>query len=254
MGTAFGGIAPAAAMHEPLPDCTIHDLAAIQGEEPRTIEIGISLQDSDDGLPDPIDALNVTRDGNFLVQLNTSADLEEGPAPIEFVWIDNITLGDDETHTYTVTPICGGAEGPTAGPVQATTIGPPTLPGAPQNLEAEAAGPRVDHGPGLFQFSISTNLYDVQLAWHIPEDDGGAAVEFYNIYRGTDPGALSLVATTHVTDYLDENLDPTENYFYVVSAVNSVGEGPDSNLACTSASPFLGPLESPLGTPCDPLV
>lgn len=292
VGTAFGGVSPAAAMHEPLPFCSLHDLAAVRGDAPKTIKIELSLQDSKDGLPDPIDAINVSRDGSFLVQLNTTvdpatglpADLEEGPAPVEFHWDDDILLDDGELHTYVLTPICGGVEGPAAGPVQAET---PDVPDAPRDLSAEAGDLRTGVSIPETQEFVSSAIAEassgsvlarifgvagealectadcivldsgvgvIDVDWTHPKDDGGFRLLGYIVYRGTDPGSLQPVAVTQQSFFRDDGLNPTQNYFYQVQAVNALGLGALSDKACSAPGPLQDPLESPVGTPCDPLI
>jgi len=94
----------------------------------------------------------------------------------------------------------------------------PTAPSAPRNLAASA-------GSG-----------NANLSWSAPTTDGGATVTHYRIYRGTVAGAETLlVEIANVTTYVDNGLTNGTAYFYRVSAVNSVGEGAQSNEA--SATP-----------------
>jgi len=98
----------------------------------------------------------------------------------------------------------------------------PTAPSAPQNLVATAGDGRVT------------------LSWSAPSSDGGSAITNYRIYRRTSSTSQSLIATVgNVLSYTDTSVTNGVTYYYQVSAVNSVGEGPKSNEA--SATPTSTP-------------
>jgi predicted phage tail protein len=95
---------------------------------------------------------------------------------------------------------------------------PPTVPGAPTNLAASASSGAI------------------ALSWTAPGSTGGAEITNYRIYRGTNAGAETfLVQVGNVTTYSDTGLTNGVTYYYRIAAVNSVGEGPQSNEA--SATP-----------------
>src|SRR5437879_10899724 len=104
-----------------------------------------------------------------------------------------------------------------------STVAPlllPTLPSAPQNLQAVA-------GDG-----------QVTLTWDPPSDDGGAPILLYTIYRGNSSGGESfLITVALVTTYIDLTVSNGVLYFYQVSATNAVGEGPRSNEASATPNP-----------------
>jgi fibronectin type 3 domain-containing protein len=76
----------------------------------------------------------------------------------------------------------------------------------------------------------------VALTWQAPSFDGGSPVTGYRVYRGTAPGSESfLTSVGNVTSFDDTGLTNGETYYYEVSAVNAVGEGPLS--AEASATP-----------------
>lgn len=205
-------------------------MAAVRGDARGEIQVKFSGPEDDGG--NPVIAYNIYRDGAFLVQVDI-ANLTEGPAPSDWSWIDS-GLADGETHLYSVSAVTLAGEGPATGPAQATS---PDAPGAPRSLEASASG-----------------IGAIHLDWRHPADDGGFRILGYVVYRGTDPGSLSAVAFTEQSSYKDSGLSLTQNYFYRVQAVNDLGGGDLSDLACSSPGPLQDPLESPLGTPCDPLI
>ena len=70
----------------------------------------------------------------------------------------------------------------------------------------------------------------VLLTWSAPTDSGTAAITNYKIYRGTTSATKTLLTTTgNETKFADNNVTAGTTYFYQVSAVNSVGEGPRAN-------------------------
>jgi fibronectin type 3 domain-containing protein len=69
----------------------------------------------------------------------------------------------------------------------------------------------------------------VHLDWTAPSN-GGAAITNYKVYRGTSAGSETLLKTVgSVTSTDDATAVNGTKYYYRVSAVNSAGEGPQSN-------------------------
>ncbi len=102
------------------------------------------------------------------------------------------------------------------------------VPSAPQNLQASATSG------------------SVTLTWDPPASDGGSQILLYKIYRSTTQGgSYTNIANTSdgtTTTYTDTSVVNGQTYYYVVSAVNSIGEGPTSTEA--SATPT-GPPSAP---------
>ncbi|MEM4161381.1 MAG: fibronectin type III domain-containing protein, partial [Thermoplasmata archaeon] len=97
-----------------------------------------------------------------------------------------------------------------------------TPPSAPRNLVA------------------TLGLENVTLSWQLPLSDGGSPITKYRIYRGLTSGTETFYAEVdaNYTTFLDENVSTGQPYYYQVSAVNEIGEGPKSNEA--SAVPYGG--------------
>jgi hypothetical protein len=132
------------------------------------------------------------------------------------------TTSSTPAQTYTLT-VTGTGGGITRQQQVTLIVQPsPTLPTEPQNLVATAGDGRVT------------------LSWSAPRSDGGSAITNYRIYRRTSSTSQSLIATVdNVLSYTDTSVTNGVTYYYQVSAVNSVGEGPKSNEA--SATPTSTP-------------
>ena len=93
------------------------------------------------------------------------------------------------------------------------------IPGVPSNLRATA-------GDG-----------QNSLTWLAPLSDGGVVITKYRVFRGTNSANVTLVtaggcANPGVTPACtDTGLTNGQSYYYIVSAVNSVGQGDASNSA-----------------------
>ena len=100
----------------------------------------------------------------------------------------------------------------------ATPVTPVTTPGAPGGLTATA-------GDG-----------QVSLTWKAPASDGGAQITSYDLYEGTSQNITGKpVASPGGTSVTVKNLADGTAYYFKVTAVNKVGQGPASGTA--SATP-----------------
>jgi FG-GAP repeat protein/fibronectin type III domain protein len=113
--------------------------------------------------------------------------------------------------------------GPNAGAAYALDLSSsPSLPSAPQGLHPT---------PGDRQ---------VLLNWAAPASDGGSAITKYRVYRGTDSSVELFLAETGNTSLSDTGLPNGVRFYYQVSAVNSIGEGPRSNeVSMTPGAPVV---------------
>ena len=130
----------------------------------------------------------------------------------------NTGLTNGQVYYYQVSAVNVIGEGAKCTEASATPTATTLVPTAPQNLVA---------APGDTQ---------VVLNWQAPTSDGGSAITDYMIYQGTTSGGETLLTTVgNVLTYTDTGLTNGQPYYYKVSAVNAIGEGPQSNEA--SATP-----------------
>ncbi len=94
--------------------------------------------------------------------------------------------------------------------------------------------------PGVpTSLTVTPGKGQVSLTWQAP----AGLITGYNVYRSTSEiGTYSLISSPWVLTYTDTNVTNGQTYFYQVSAVNSVGEGPESS----------GVSVTPLGMPTVP--
>jgi PKD repeat protein len=136
------------------------------------------------------------------------------------------TYNSAATYTATLTVTDSSAPAKTATSSVTITASPiaGTAPGAPTGLTA------------------STGNGQVSLSWTAPASNGGVNITSYRVYRGTASGTETLLTgggcsgLGAVTSCTDTGLTNGQAYFYKVSAVNSIGEGAQSNEA--SATPI----------------
>ena len=125
-------------------------------------------------------------------------------------------LTNGTTYSFNVTATNAIGTGPASNTLTAT---PATVPGAPQGL---AASPHRAKG--------------VNVTWSAPLNDGGSTITGYRIYRGTSSGSWTLLTTVgNVTTYRDAATKKGALYYYVLRAVNAIGEGAASNEASAIA-------------------
>ena len=103
--------------------------------------------------------------------------------------------------------------------------------------------------PALAGAPLLSGSFDgtkVGLKWAAP-DDGGSTITEYRVYRSASPEgpfADPPLAVVTQPSYVD-TAPPAGDKFYVVTAVNAVGEGP----YCKAFAPPSGPTESPCVLP-----
>jgi PKD repeat protein len=206
--------------------------------------------------------VNVNAVGNPLA-VSASATPTSGQAPLNVAFTGTATGGkpaysyswnfgdgatstaQNPTHsysaagTYTATLTATDSSSPPMSATSSVTITASpiagTVPGAPTGLTATG-------GSG-----------QASLQWTAPSN-GGLNITSYRVYRGTSSGTETLLTSGGCSNLsgttlscTDTGLTNGQTYFYKVTAVNSIGEGPQSNEAtttptggCTSGGQLLG--------------
>jgi fibronectin type 3 domain-containing protein len=216
------------------------------GEGPMSAEVEAKPL----GVPSAPEGLAASaRDGQ--VNLSWSYPADDGGTPITNFTIYRgnssssllplVTIGDalqyDDTsvlngitYYYEVSAVNAVGEGERSAQVNATPVADliPTVPSSPQDLEAVAGDAWI------------------ALEWSAPEDDGGADITNYKVYRGDSPSSLVLLTTIENSlQYNDTSVLNGETYYYQVGAINSVGIGPKSaSIYATPSSPFVPSVPS----------
>lgn len=128
-------------------------------------------------------------------------------------------------YYYTVTDTANGLESP--GTTSSQVTAPKTLPTAPQSLAVDStvSGQTVPTGGG-----------SVTLSWTAPADLGGDTGVGYDVFRSVNGGGYVKIAPGVLTaGYTDDDL-AAAHYAYKVEAVNTQGNGPDSNTVTADIS------------------
>ena len=120
-----------------------------------------------------------------------------------------LTIG--QTYYYRISAKNAVGEGSQSNEANTT---PADVPGEPLNLIA------------------SEGNEEITITWSQPSDDGGSPISNYRIFRGTSSGEeIFLLDVGVVLTYVDNGLVNGQMYYYRVSAENSMGQGPKSNVA-----------------------
>jgi fibronectin type 3 domain-containing protein len=129
-------------------------------------------------------------------------------------------LAAGTTYYFEATALDSAGEGAPSNEASAVTVGPP---GAPVSLAVIA-------GKG-----------QASLTWAAPTSNGGSPITGYNVYVATAPGAPGTkVATVTSTSDVVTGLS-NGTYYFRITAVNAIGEGP----ASAQVSTTLGHATSP---------
>ncbi len=196
--------------------------------------------------------LTATNDGERQIDLSWTAPSDDGGADITgyrievsedgAAWSDlaDDTGDTDTTHAYTglnvettrhyrVSAINSAGTGLVSSIATGITA-PPTFPNAPSGLTATRDEER-----------------RIDLSWTAPYDDGGAEITGYRIEVSDDDSTwIDVVANTEstATTYSQTELEVDTTRQYRVSAINSAGTGPASNVAIGITAPATVPTVS----------
>ena len=189
------------------------------------------LPSSDGGLP-------ILR---YLVYRGITSGSYEFLGKTENRFYNDTTAVGGTQYYYVVTAENAVGEGEFSDEISATPTGTPiihvTSPSSPQNVEA------------------TTDVNLVSLEWETPAEDGGSSITSYHVYRGTTSGEYFLLGAATDTRFDDITAVGGVGYYYVISAVNDVGEGEMSDeVSATPQTPTTatgtttGTFQLPIGT------
>jgi hypothetical protein len=153
----------------------------------------------------------------YYVKRSTSSGTEIQIAAQSATAYSDNSVSNGTTYYYVVSSYNSYGQSANSAEVNATPAVPP--PPAPAGLTA--------------------NVVDSQVALTWPSSSGATS---YNVKRSTTNGnGFAPILNTTGTNFTDSGLTNGTTYYYVVSAVSSAGEGPNSNQA--SATPVNGPAD-----------
>jgi fibronectin type 3 domain-containing protein len=138
-------------------------------------------------------------------------------------------LTNGQTYLFSVCAQNDIGYGPRTGELAVTPGGGASVPSSPLNLKAVA-------GVG-----------EVELDWDAPINDGGASITSYRLYRGTNPSYQSLLVQISSTGYTDSSAVNGLTYYYRVTAVNQVGEGPSTSVVQATPTNDISVPSAPMG-------
>jgi Fibronectin type III domain len=145
---------------------------------------------------------------------------EKSSNPSQDAFFSGQFIGD-----YNGITLVGGAAMPIWTDISHTDVNYPGW----QMDSVTVAGSTTATKPDAPVLSATAGTTDVSLTWTTP-NDGGSPIQGYNIYRGTSSGGESaLVTNVQSNSYSDTTVTAGTTYYYEVTAVNGVGEGPASN-------------------------
>ncbi|MHA2238461.1 MAG: fibronectin type III domain-containing protein, partial [Candidatus Hodarchaeales archaeon] len=168
--------------------------------------------------------LGVGTDIHLVKVGNDLTHSDDGAISWTFTWDSPVTnVGTVTLTVYAMVANNGqGSNGDSWDSVTHDSLPPLDPPSAPQTLTAT---------PGDSQVSLN---------WSAPASDGGSTITQYNVYRATTSGgSYANIANSTGLSYIDTTTTNGITYYYNVTAVNAVGEGPSSNEA--SATPATVP-------------
>jgi parallel beta-helix repeat protein len=85
-----------------------------------------------------------------------------------------------------------------------------------------------------FNLKATVNVTQIKLTWNAPNSTGDTPIRNYRIFWGTPSGNYTETITIgNLTTYTFTDLTQGVRYYFVVSALNTMGEGPKSNEAST---------------------
>jgi fibronectin type 3 domain-containing protein len=128
----------------------------------------------------------------------------------------NTGLTNGTTYWYQVSAVNAAGEGVRSAEKSAKPV---TVPSVPR-----------------FFTAAKSSLIGINLHWQAPTSNGGSAITGYEIYRSTTSGTEVWIKTVGVvTAYQDTATTRNVRYYYVIRAINAVGNSAASSEATAVA-------------------
>jgi hypothetical protein len=146
-------------------------------------------------------------------------------------------LSPATAYAYQVYAITILVTSPPSNTASATTFAPITVPQPPTGLVATAG-----------------SSSQIILNWNAPSNNGGSQITGYQIARSTNGGSSWSVIVSNTasvtTTYSNTGLAPSTTYTYRVSAINSVGTSPPSNVSSATTATQTSAPQPPTNWTC----
>ena len=208
--------------------------------------------------PGPPTGLSAEPDGPMAIDLEWKPPADTGSSAIRSYYIEqssdstvwtalrhvaetvneysHIGLAPDTKRYYRVSAINAEAAGLPSNVASATTENTPVAgaPARPTDLSAKPDGPTT-----------------INLEWEPPADTGSSAIEAYRIEVSSDSSLWTDLeakysATAESVEYSHTGLAPDTKRYYRVSAINTAGTGPRSNVASATTAAGAGAPGKPI--------
>lgn len=182
-----------------------------------------------------------------LAAFQTATGEEQAGIQADPLWVDP---GNGDMHLNPGSPAIDSADSGVNGVLSTDIEGRQRVddPATPNT----GVGPRTYDDRGAFEYQPGTATVPgapsatavgiaggAELSWTTP-DSGGSTIIGYNVYRGNRPGGEGTQPVAQLVagnSFVDSGLASGTTYYYTVSAVNGVGEGPPSpEVSATSAA------------------
>jgi fibronectin type 3 domain-containing protein len=208
----------------------------VVGEGPQSAEVSATPL-SPPSNPSPPQNLAAVA-GNGQVALSWDAPAWDGGSPVTGYSLYRGTAGAGEVFIRTVGNILTYTDtGLTNGQTYYFQITASNVAGESGRSNEAIARPAMVPGQPTGLVAVAGTLQST-LTWNAPASDGGSSITNYVIYRGAASGSETTLATVgNVLTYVDSDVVGGRAYFYRISAINSIGEGPLSIEATVTISP-----------------
>jgi titin len=149
--------------------------------------------------------------GYFIYRGDNPLSLDKISGIANFTSFIDHNVTKNKVYYYAVQAFHVKSSGPRCSVVRAVPFG---LPEEPVNLVLTSGGAKIT------------------AQWDKPFNDGGSQVLAYTVYRGESPEDLAPIATlpASMMVFTDHPLVNGRDYYYMVTAINTVGEGPGTHV------------------------